>query len=161
MWGSTIPCVYYGFFCTPSLQRIYYALDSILAILCVHATLNSSFRDPKYRPYRTAMYSGLGLSFLIPIIHGLIKFGWDTQMWRMSLDWMLLMTTTNLTGGALYAMRVRSTIQILEKLEDLLSIDSRKVVSDSIRHCWSEPSDYALSCYMCWYCTSFWSIEGF
>ena len=27
-------------------------------------------------------------------------------MWRMSLDWMALMTTFNLTGGALYAMRV-------------------------------------------------------
>jgi adiponectin receptor len=52
------------------------------------------------------MYSGLGLSFIIPIVHGLLKFGWETQMWRMSLDWMALMTAFNLTGGALYAMRV-------------------------------------------------------
>jgi adiponectin receptor len=54
------------------------------------------------------MYSGLGLSFIIPIVHGLLKFGWETQMWRMSLDWMALMTAFNLTGGALYAMRVSS-----------------------------------------------------
>ncbi|EDU50589.1 adiponectin receptor protein 1 [Pyrenophora tritici-repentis Pt-1C-BFP] len=52
------------------------------------------------------MYAGLGLSFIIPIIHGIMKFGWETQMWRMSLDWMALMTIFNLTGGALYAMRV-------------------------------------------------------
>ncbi|EAT89584.1 hypothetical protein SNOG_02853 [Parastagonospora nodorum SN15] len=51
------------------------------------------------------MYAGLGLSFIIPIVHGISIFGWETQMWRMSLDWMALMTTFNLTGGALYAMR--------------------------------------------------------
>ncbi|KAF2681642.1 mPR-typeG-protein-coupled receptor [Lentithecium fluviatile CBS 122367] len=106
MWGSTIPCVYYGFFCTPSLQKTYYTLVSTLALLCTYATLHPAFRRPKYRPYRTLMYSGLGLSFIIPIVHGIAKFGWETQVWRMSLDWMLLMTTFNLTGGALYAMRI-------------------------------------------------------
>lgn len=106
MWGSTIPCVYYGFYCTPELQRIYYSLVSVLAIGCVYATLHPAFRTPKYRPYRAAMYAGLGLSFIIPIVHGLMLFGWETQMWRMSLDWMALMTALNLTGGALYALRV-------------------------------------------------------
>lgn len=106
MWGSTIPCVYYGFYCTPQLQKTYYTLVSVLAAGCVYATLHPAFRRPKYRPYRAAMYAGLGLSFIIPIFHGITKFGWETQMWRMSLDWMALMTTFNLTGGALYAMRV-------------------------------------------------------
>lgn len=55
------------------------------------------------------MYAGLGLSFIIPIVHGTSIFGWEIQMWRMSLDWMALMMTFNPTGGALYAMRVRST----------------------------------------------------
>ncbi|OAL00938.1 HlyIII-domain-containing protein [Phaeosphaeriaceae sp. SRC1lsM3a] len=106
MWGSTIPCVYYGFYCTPSLQRTYYTLVSVLAAGCVYATLHPAFRRPKYRPYRALMYASLGLSFIVPIIHGISKFGWETQMWRMSLDWMALMTAFNLTGGALYAMRI-------------------------------------------------------
>ncbi|OAG19845.1 Hly-III related protein [Alternaria alternata] len=106
MWGSTIPCVHYGFYCTQRLQTTYYTLVSVLAAGCVYATLHPAFRRPKYRPYRAAMYSGLGLSFIIPIVHGLLKFGWETQMWRMSLDWMALMTAFNLTGGALYAMRI-------------------------------------------------------
>ena len=106
MWGSTIPYVYYGFYCSPSLQQTYYTLISILAAGCVYATLHPAFRRSKYRPYRALMYAGLGLSFVIPIIHGITKFGWETQMWRMSLDWMALMTTFNFTGGALYAMRV-------------------------------------------------------
>ncbi|PVH99832.1 Hly-III related protein [Periconia macrospinosa] len=110
MWGSTVPCVYYGFFCTPSLQRLYYSLVSVLAGLCTYATLHPAFRTPKYRPYRTLMYSGLGLSFLIPIFHGVIRFGWETQMWRMSLDWMFLMATFNLMGGALYALRIPESL---------------------------------------------------
>ncbi|KAH3919625.1 hypothetical protein HBI56_029110 [Parastagonospora nodorum] len=106
MWGSTVPCVYYGFYCTPALQKTYYSLVSVLAAGCVYATLHPAFRRPKYRPYRATMYAGLGLSFIIPIVHGISIFGWETQMWRMSLDWMALMTTFNLTGGALYAMRI-------------------------------------------------------
>jgi predicted membrane channel-forming protein YqfA (hemolysin III family) len=109
MWGSTVPCVYYGFYCTPSLQRTYYSLVSVLAAGCVYATLHPAFRRPKYRPYRAVMHVGLGLSFIIPIVHGIAKFGWETQMWRMSPDWMALMTTFNLTSGALYAMRVRKS----------------------------------------------------
>ncbi|KAF2652991.1 HlyIII-domain-containing protein [Lophiostoma macrostomum CBS 122681] len=105
MWGSTIPCVYYGFYCTPSLRKTYYTLVTTLATLCIYATFHPSFRRPKYRPYRTMMYGGLGLSFIVPIIHGIVRFGCETQLWRMSLDWMALMATLNLTGGALYGMR--------------------------------------------------------
>ncbi|KAF2261239.1 hypothetical protein CC78DRAFT_471006, partial [Lojkania enalia] len=77
MWGSTIPCIYYGFFYTPSLQKIYYTLVSILSTLCIYATLNTAFHRPKYRPYHTLIYSGLGLSFIILIIHGVVRFGWE------------------------------------------------------------------------------------
>lgn len=52
------------------------------------------------------MYSGLGLSFIIPIVHGVTKFGWETQMQRMSLDWMAVMAGLNLAGGGIYALRV-------------------------------------------------------
>lgn len=117
MWGSTIPCVYYGFFCTPSLQTMYYTVVSVLA-LCVYATLHPSFRRPIYRPYHTLMYTGLGLSFIIPVMHGVAKFGRETQMWRMSLDWMGLMTLYNLTGGTLYALRV-SSISVFSLVLDL------------------------------------------
>lgn len=123
MWGSTIPCVYYGFYCTPSLQTTYYTLVSVLAAGCVYATLHPTFRRPKYRPYRAVMYAGLGLSFIIPIIHGIVKFGWETQLWRMSLDWMAAMTTLNLTGGALYAMRVRG----INELRTCLKADHSQI----------------------------------
>jgi adiponectin receptor len=52
------------------------------------------------------MYSGLGLSAIIFIIHGLAIHGWEIQNQRMSLSWMGLMGTLNLTGAAAYAARV-------------------------------------------------------
>ena len=163
MWGSTIPCVYYGFYCTPSLQQTYYTLVSVLAAGCVYATLHPAFRRPKYRPYRAIMYAGLGLSFIIPIIHGITKFGWETQMWRMSLDWMALMTTFNLTDGALYAMRVSEQRQDtrVESGESLRILDSREVVPISVRCLGLEPSDHALSGYLCWHSASIRASEGF
>ena len=52
------------------------------------------------------MYTGLGVSFVIPIIHGLTIYGWEVQRMRMSLEWMGLMTALNFAGAATYAARV-------------------------------------------------------
>lgn len=110
MWGSTIPSVYYGFYCTRTLQITYYTLVTVLALQCIYAILHPVFQNSAYRAYRTLMYVGLGLSFIIPIIHGVMRFGWETQKQRMSLDWMLIMTICNLAGGAIYAFRVRAAL---------------------------------------------------
>lgn len=77
-----------------------------LAVACITATLNPRFRHPKLRPYRAAMYSGLGLSAIVFIIHGLLIHGWEIQNSKMSLRWMGLMGALNLTGAAAYAARV-------------------------------------------------------
>ena len=136
MWGSTIPSIYYGFYCNLNLQKLYWSVVSkgshlsfslctvnlqastsrqltqwlqvtILAAACVTATLDPQFRHPRFRPYRAAMYTGLGLSAIVFIIHGLVLHGWELQNKRMSLGWMGLMAVLNLIGAAAYASRVR------------------------------------------------------
>ena len=106
MWGSTIPSVYYGFYCDPNLQKQYWGMVSVLAVACIVTTFNSRFRNPALRPYRALMYTALGFSALGFVTHGLLLYGWETQKWRMSLDWMGLMTFFNLTGAFAYAIRV-------------------------------------------------------
>ena len=106
MWGSTIPSIYYGFYCDPRLQKIYWANVSILATLCVVATLHHRFRHPTLRSYRAAMYAGLGLSAVVFVVHGILLHGWTVQKRRMSVDWMGLMAFFNLTGAVVYAARV-------------------------------------------------------
>jgi adiponectin receptor len=79
---------------------------TILAAACVAATLDPQFRHPRLRPYRAAMYSGLGLSAIIFISHGVAIHGWEIQNHGMSLGWMGLMGGLNLIGAAAYATRV-------------------------------------------------------
>ena len=109
MWGSTVPSIYYGFYCDPKLQRVYWANVSVLAAGCVVATLHPKFRHPTMRPYRSLMYAGLGLSAIVFMVHGLLKHGWELQRMRMSLDWMMLMAGFNLTGAVTYAARVSNS----------------------------------------------------
>ncbi|KAI9829970.1 MAG: hypothetical protein M1838_005846 [Thelocarpon superellum] len=105
MWGSTIPSVYYGYYCDPNLQKLYWAMVTVLAAACTITTLAPTFRHPTLRPWRAVMYTGLGFSFLIPMLHGLIIYGWRVQNYRMSLSWMGIMTLFNLTGAVIYALR--------------------------------------------------------
>jgi predicted membrane channel-forming protein YqfA (hemolysin III family) len=79
---------------------------SVLATACTFMTLQTGFRSPNFRALRSAMYAGLGLSFIIPILHSISIYGTQVQIRRMSLDWMLLMATFNLAGAATYAARV-------------------------------------------------------
>jgi adiponectin receptor len=133
MWGSTIPCVYYGFFCDPHLQKIYWSMVSVLATACTVMTLQSGFRSPSFRAFRSAMYAGLGLSFIIPIVHSISIYGLQVQIWRMSLDWMLLMATFNLTGAATYAARVsRYSIKLMTASDSIdFLTDPGEMVSET------------------------------
>ncbi|KAG4034507.1 hypothetical protein MFRU_003g04670 [Monilinia fructicola] len=106
IWGSTIPTVYYGFYCDPTIQKIYWTLISFLATACAITTLHPNACHPSLRPYRAAMYSCLGLSSIIFIIHGIMLYGYKTQKYRMSLDWMGIMATLNLLGAFAYTVRI-------------------------------------------------------
>ena len=77
-----------------------------VATSCGVFTMDSRFRSPKFRPYRTTLYTGLGLTGVIFVIHGVLLHGWETQLRRMALDWMAKMACLNLIGAAFYAARV-------------------------------------------------------
>ncbi|KAL2037252.1 hypothetical protein N7G274_009941 [Stereocaulon virgatum] len=111
MWGSTIPSIYYGFYCDPNLQRVYWVNVCVLATLCIIATMHPQFRHPTWRPYRAAMYAGLGLSAIVFVVHGILLHGWTEQNQRMSLDWMGLVAFFNLTGAVIYAARLPEKLE--------------------------------------------------
>ena len=82
---------------------------STLAVGCVIATFHPKFRHPTWRAYRATMYSGLGLSAIIFIVHGILLFGYEQTSRNMSLNWMGLMAVFNFTGRGIYAARVNSS----------------------------------------------------
>ncbi|RSL69762.1 hypothetical protein CEP54_002200 [Fusarium duplospermum] len=103
--GSYVPALYYGFFCHPYLTRSYLSLICILGLGCAIVSWVERFRTPRWRPYRTMMFVGLGLSGVVPIIQGAFIYGIQGLEDRMSLSWTALHGAMYIFGAFLYATR--------------------------------------------------------
>lgn len=62
------------------------------------------FRTPRWRPYRAAMYVALGLSGIVPIVHGVELYGYQGMEQRMGLSWVILQGGLYIFGAFLYAV---------------------------------------------------------
>lgn len=62
------------------------------------------FRTPEWRPYRAMMFVGLGVSGVVPVIHGLIIYGYPELNDRMGLGWVLLQGALYISGALIYAV---------------------------------------------------------
>lgn len=62
------------------------------------------FRSPAWRPLRALMFVALGLSGVVPLIHGLSIRGYDELERRMSLSSVLLHGLMYIFGAFLYAV---------------------------------------------------------
>lgn len=106
MWSATIPLFYYGFYCDFALQRAYWALLSVLAIICSISTFQPRFRDPYLRPVRAATFGSLAVFTMVPVLHGIYKYGWNVQSQRMGVLWVVQTLGLNFTGAMAYAFKV-------------------------------------------------------
>ncbi|KAL1965338.1 hypothetical protein VTN77DRAFT_5775 [Rasamsonia byssochlamydoides] len=104
--GSFVPSLYYGFFCAPSLQRLYWTMICTLGIGCTCVCLIPPFRTPEWRPFRAALFVSMGLSAVFPIAHGLSLYGVEQMTRQIGLDWLLLQGFLYILGAAIYAARV-------------------------------------------------------
>ncbi|UZP39516.1 hypothetical protein NXS19_007332 [Fusarium pseudograminearum] len=103
--GSYVPALYYGFFCLPNLMTAYLWVICALGVGCTFASWVERFRTPTWRPYRTMMFVGLGLSGVVPVIHGAFIYGFQGLEDRMSLSWVVLHGAMYIFGAFLYAVR--------------------------------------------------------
>lgn len=106
MWGATVPLLYYGFYCHPALQRAYSILLSVLAATCSLATFQPRFRNPYLRPVRAAAFGSLAIFTMVPVLHGLHKYGWNIQRQRMGVVWVLVTLVLNVSGAMAYVFKV-------------------------------------------------------
>lgn len=104
--GSFIPSVYYGFYCVPDLQRLYWTMICSIGLGCVFVSVLPRFRTPRWRPFRAAMFVGMGLSAVFPVIHGLQLYGIEQMTRQIGLGWLLLQGFLYILGAAIYAARV-------------------------------------------------------
>ncbi|KAK8089649.1 hemolysin III family channel protein [Apiospora hydei] len=103
--GSYVPALYYGLFCLPELLMVYMYGIFALGAGCGIVSWVEFFRTPAWRPYRTMMFVGLGVSGVLPICHALTTYGYKGLDQRMGLSWVLLEGFLYIFGAFLYAVR--------------------------------------------------------
>ncbi|KAI0456612.1 hemolysin-III channel protein Izh2 [Xylaria acuta] len=103
--GSYVPALYYGLFCNPVLMSAYLYGIFLLGFGCGVVSWVERFRTPGWRPFRALMFVGLGVSGVVPVLHGLRLYGYQSLNERMGLDWVLLQGGLYIFGAFLYAVR--------------------------------------------------------
>lgn len=150
MWGATVPLIYYGFYCDPKLQKVYWSLLSVFALACSIFTFQPRFRDPHLRPLRAATFGSFAFSSIIPVVHAAAKYGWAVQSQRMGLYWVIGTLCFNTAGATAYAVKVSHHVPI-DLLDMLKQISvSREMVQQTLRYLWLQPSAITPACHCCW-----------
>ncbi|KAL2211219.1 hemolysin-III channel protein-like protein Izh2 [Sarocladium strictum] len=106
MYSAHIPLIYYGFVCDHGLRNMYWGITSFLALLCAYSTLRPGFADVQAKMWRAAFYTAFGASSFAPIIHAVVKYGWEVQNQRMGLTWWALVAVFNLIGVVTYGLKM-------------------------------------------------------
>jgi adiponectin receptor len=104
--GSFVPSVYYGFYCIPRLQVLYWTMISVIGIGCAAVSVIPRFRKPEWRPFRAGMFVSMGLSAVFPVCHGMLMYGLTQMRVQIGLDWLLLQGFLYILGAVIYAARV-------------------------------------------------------
>ncbi|KAK3072297.1 hypothetical protein LTR53_007073 [Teratosphaeriaceae sp. CCFEE 6253] len=106
IWGSFIPSIYYGFSAEPRLIALYWTMITTIGAATLAVVMLPKFRSPEWRPLRALMFVAMGLSAVIPVIHGLQMYGAAQLEKQMGLSWVVSQGVLYIVGAAVYASRV-------------------------------------------------------
>lgn len=104
--GSFIPSIFYGFYCRPHLQHLYWGMICSISIACVIITSLERFRTPEWRKFRAILFVSMGLSGVFPITHWILSNGVGQVRRGIGLDWLLLQGALYILGAYIYASRI-------------------------------------------------------
>ncbi|KAJ3206207.1 hypothetical protein HDU67_008309 [Dinochytrium kinnereticum] len=104
--GSFIPSLFYGFYCSKSLQLTYIIAITLLGTATAIVTMSTRFSTPKYRYLRTILFAALGLSGIVPLVHALILYRPEFADEAMGLRYVGGMGAMYIMGAVLYASRI-------------------------------------------------------
>ncbi len=104
--GSTIPWLYYGFYCEPYAKAAYIVAMCLLGTVTIVLTMWEKFNQPGYRAYRAVVFVSLGITGVIPGMHYFMAKGLAQAVREASIHYTLIMAALYLTGAFLYAARI-------------------------------------------------------
>ncbi|SCU80920.1 LADA_0B10220g1_1 [Lachancea dasiensis] len=103
--SSMVSILYYGFHDNKSFFFMFSGLTVIFGIACAIVSLGETFRSRDWRPYRASLFVAFGLSALLPVIAGLLKYGFKETWARIQLQWVILEGVFYISGAILYGIR--------------------------------------------------------
>ncbi|GIZ38490.1 hypothetical protein CKM354_000190700 [Cercospora kikuchii] len=106
IWGSFIPSIYYGFAREEALRRVYWSMITTIGAGTFIVIMHPKFRSSEWRPFRAAMFIMMGLSAIVPVLHGLKLYGLEQMQRQIGLSWLVLQGVLYITGAVIYAARV-------------------------------------------------------
>lgn len=109
--GSFISGIYVGFWCETLQRRIYFSMMGSLAAISIVVVLAPCFQGPRWRTLRLLTFVFTGLSGLIPIIHGIVMFGFMQMAKQSGLFYFLAEGGLFLIGAVVYATRFPESIR--------------------------------------------------
>ena len=104
--GSFYPAVYFAFYCFPMWQISYLASLTILGLLTSWMSVSDHFQSKEYRVHRAIIFSLLGCSGVIPLVHTMVNHGLDHAVEALGLWYFVAMGVLYLTGAFLYGARI-------------------------------------------------------
>ncbi|KAL2522469.1 Heptahelical transmembrane protein 4 [Forsythia ovata] len=102
---SFYPPIYYSFICYPVFCSLYMGFITLLGLGTILASLLPVFQTPEYRSFRAALFFGMGVSGIVPILHKLILF-WHQPEALHTTGYEILMGALYGIGALVYAKRV-------------------------------------------------------
>ncbi|KAG0640826.1 hemolysin-III related-domain-containing protein [Tuber brumale] len=104
--GSFIPSVHYAFYCHRRLAYAYWSMISLLGAGCAAVSVMPGFRTSAWRPFRAGLFVSMGLSSVLPVLHGVRIYGARGMDERMGVRWLLIEGLLYIAGAGIYAARV-------------------------------------------------------
>jgi adiponectin receptor len=101
--GSFIPGIYFGFYCEPRLQKLYWSMIVTLGTLTATTVINPSLQGPRWKILRLSTFVATGFSAFAPILHGALLFPYDQFDKQTGLRYYYLEGILLLIGVGFYA----------------------------------------------------------
>lgn len=104
--GTCLSGLYYGLREHKTLLYSYWTMIMLIGVACVAVTLSPNFHTSAWRPLRATTFISLGLSSLLPILHGTYIYGFWTFERMMGLQWSFVQGFFYILGCVIFASRV-------------------------------------------------------
>lgn len=144
---SMISMIYYGYFDHKDYMIGFISMVLALGTICSLVVTNDTFNRPHWKPVRATFFVLFALSGLIPMVFGIIKFGYLEVLNRICLKFIWLETAFYLIGAIIYGCKLPESI-LMPGTVDLLGNSHQMfhcmVVLGSICHCKAVIESYNL-----------------